>query len=308
MKKLIIVFVLLNVVLQIYSYNYAILPIEGIRLPQGYERIIYSAFSKGIINEGHEIVAYDKLNDVIETQKYNLSGLVNDKNMQFEVGNLLHVDYIVSVTFIWNGEYYLMDTQVVDVNTASVKFEKNYISNDKFESIVQLGINDVVNEIFGKSINSRIWNLTGNRTKLQYSEDIINWSRSLNRSNIVIAYNLSDDDIVLEYFNDIYDAGEYVFNFDVSRWRPVQYSFDNTHAIYEIVPYDKFVKQSDKYLIPALILKNPNTVVVYFGYESEIQKVISNLTRIERNYFWPIMSINYNSENHKYETAWNEHP
>ena len=132
----------------------AVLQIESIK-QSGYRVKELISFIESSIanNTSYHLVEYKKVQQVIDAQKYNISGVVTDDEAT-KIGELLALEYIITGNLGFNMGKYSLTIKLLDVNTGEILGIEN-INAIRFEDIVRK-IDLFIGKLFGLEITSEI--------------------------------------------------------------------------------------------------------------------------------------------------------
>jgi len=293
-QKIFLILMLVLLTQNSYAQSVAVIPVQTIGFKVGRENLFYSSIVSNFIEIGSTVLDYQSIDKILTAYEYNLLDIVYRKNEEQKLAQLLNVETICFFSFIWNGEYTLIDVHTTNANTGQIIFQKYYMTNGDAEEISLYGIKEIINEINGVKISKSYFDKKESYTITESSYDIIRWAHSYNSSIIFFAVGaISKDKFdftalfhneidvfntynskLLEEYSDVKKKGEYVVYLHLGDHKQVGASIN---TIAREGPLYSYIKD---------ILTFKNVVVVFYGSRREGAIIESYLSKEQRNRFW----------------------
>ena len=289
--RLLILLILVFIVNSYADINrIAILPVECIGYENKWDYAIESAFSDELLKNGFEILNIGDLDKILKMQELTLSGVINNSENRIEIGKIIQAEFVLAITVSWNGEYHLFDIRISDIESGKVKFQRVYTTYEDQKRILESGIKIIVANILAKEQRSTIWNINREYSRSAFTEQIVQFARTIGKINILICYaGHESGDSTLDFveieekaksiFEELINSGEYVIlcQFDKSEYQSSLKEF-----------YSSGFTLANKYNTPADYLKdNTNAIAVFIGNTTRAGLVMQNMNiEMRKRFIW----------------------
>ena len=262
----------------LFADAYAVLPVETIGYRTDRAGLFYSAFVGSLREYGHDVLDYASVERLLEAQQFNLSLTVNRDGDRLQAGQLLEVSHIVAVTVIWNGEFNLLDVRITHVESGGVLFQKIYTTDSSPEAMVVSGIPFIVADIHDDAPTASIFSRATRVSRSTLTSNILGFARSTGAVAIAIVH-LDADELASETYYELIDSGEYAFIYNLRR-----YYVSGTSLRLDDNEWSG--RHPANYRVPMHILRDPESVVVYFGTRADGSFMLKMLSREARARCW----------------------
>ncbi len=291
-------FILITIIcMNLSAQTMAVMPIQLTGFKPERNQQFHSAFTKELLRMGYKVVDLANMDAVLRNIEFNLSDLVYDSNQSSQIGSILNVKYMLFSSFVWNGEYAMIDIHITDVETASIIYQNTYLTNSESNEIAIVGIPNIICDVF--QIKREKANIFYDEKKYKESDEVIaikTWARSRGISNVFLVYGLLSG----------YDKGTYeqYRSLDNNNMLPLYYTIENavldektqlenTGELVKVIHLGSYWKILDNitfylksqdilYDLVYQILLNKNNGVIFFGQRRETAIIESFLSKEQR--------------------------
>ena len=125
--------------------------------------IVREEISSVVVNtKGYTVLERQLINKVLEENKFQESGLVNDEQMS-DIGKRMGADYVFVTTISTLGKNYYISCKMIEVATARIDKQSTGTSTDGINDIPQT-TQYVVKRLFGENVQQQVVNKQSQQT------------------------------------------------------------------------------------------------------------------------------------------------
>jgi len=97
-----------------WSQSITLLPVETIGFKDDPRTLFQSALLSGLVKAGYSVSDEQVIASILAAQKLDATAAVNEEVNRTKIGALAGTQYALALSFLWNGEYALIDLRLTD--------------------------------------------------------------------------------------------------------------------------------------------------------------------------------------------------